>query len=228
MDRGDVFARTAANVRDEIIHGTDTYMKILSKQKRMPLPALKQKLASTAQELVDNATPSIMVKSDDLGGILANGFKTTRQTGTGIGGGDKAYIATRDVLEDAYYGSGKNPVYGFFDSPAVKGRGTLDDYGDVKVVLNDDVRKRATASLGDSLDERIMPAPATAMDEYAIKNHAGLLSEGGDSIKDYIEMQVADLTVADIAEVVFKATPPQAIQAKLLSLGIRWRLQPPN
>lgn len=227
MDRGDVLERTASNYRDETIHSHDAYMKILAKQNRMSVPALQEKLVKAAQELVDGGTPSIMVKSSDLGSILADGFKTTRQTGTGIGSGSthKAYLETRGILEEAYYGPGKNPVYGFFDNPAVKGRGTLADYGDVQVVLRDDVRKRATASLGDSLDDRVMPANATAMDHYAIKNKAQLLTDGADSVVDYIEMQVADLSVADIQQLVFTKTPSPAIQEKLRTLGIDWKVR---
>jgi hypothetical protein len=127
----------------------------------------------------------------------------------------------------------KRPIYGYLSDGvrSIDDDDTLlDTYGDVQVIFKDAIRSRTTATVGDSLDEKVLPSPVNDPQWFSFsggmrQSQHGYDPEGADYL--YKEAQIHNgVSIEDIEEVVFpKGDPPTAaLQAALTKRGIPWRV----
>jgi len=214
----------------------------------------RKKLAKLLKK-VETEPISMRMTGDSLTAVLKEGrVKTIHEEGILNTFTDKApsgvspdfarqkYLRGRRSAELEYMGvpedlaATEKPVYGhigrlddYEDLDGDRGQ-PLDMYGDLDVVLKDDVRGRATFTLGDSLNDRLRPigvenvGSATDLDLYAAdgRNWDGGPTLGG---RDYIETQIhGGVTLDDIAEVRFSVKPADSLIALLNEKGIQWKI----
>ena len=141
-------------------------------------------------------------------GVLEAGrFKTQFETGTSGGAYDPEY---RKAGEARGFGIPEDinvterPVYGYIDVPDGN---NASNYGPVKFVLKPEVKRRATVTVGDSIelinDGEIVGTPALAPGPGSLYHNARRLAKG-EAPRGYIEAQIqGGVTTADVAEVVF-------------------------
>ena len=141
-------------------------------------------------------------------GVLEAGrFKTQFETGTSGGAYDPEY---RKAGEARGFGIPEDinvterPVYGYIDVPDGD---NASSYGPVKFVLKPEVKRRATVTVGDSIDlindGEIVGTPALAPGPGSLYHNARRLAKG-EAPRGYIEAQIqGGVTTADVAEVVF-------------------------
>lgn len=212
----------------------EDYITKTASEMKMSPEELKATVSARAQQLVDGATPSVQVFSDDLDSILSNGFKTAWDTGTGIGGGTKDYLRFRKDLESMSWGDAKPPIYGY----AQTRYNVVNGYGDVTIQLKDEIRDRSSVVFGDSLAQagRLLPADAGSVDIYAINPDffKSLASGSSDDVAQamfgnasvshkYIEMQFhGGVGVGDIDTILFSLPPSPEMRSRLETLGIPW------
>lgn len=144
------------------------------------------------------------------------------------------------------------PIYGYVALDGVRPTGistgeiggvstdALSQYGQIQVVLKEDVRRRTTAMFGDSLNNMHQGRPSpiddpdwqsfTPIGTSAIVN-AGLRDLNRDPLdrefraNTYAEAQVhGGVTLDDVEEVVFPSTPPKATRDLLDAKGVSWRV----
>lgn len=217
------------------------------------LDALKEQVKAQLRREFAGKPIGVRVTTDGLGRILRDGrMKTMFETGRsgGLGGGSRGYREIRERAEDAFFGLGpdsdarERPIYGFVAVEGIQPAGSLNptepneasvrlaNYGDVQVILKDSVRSRTTATVGDSIDEHILPTPVDNPGWESFNPGAHGFREleidwrqRGNWI--YPEAQVhGGVSVDDIEEVVFAAEPDDALKASLRRAGINWRVLP--
>lgn len=155
-------------------------------------------------------------------GRMKNAFETGRSGGDSKG--DAGYRRRRANIEQILFGiptdadPSKRPIYAHLADTV--GPVNMDDgeplqsYGDVQVVLKDTVRPRTTASVGDSIDDKVMPSPVDDPKWYSTNHTFGR----------YDEAQVhGGVSVGDIEEVVFPSPPGEGLRRQLAEAGIPWR-----
>lgn len=104
----------------------------------------------------------VKVPDDAVEGILADGVKNQFQTQTSRG---SLNSPSRAVNELAHHGIMPNapadarPVYGFVSRDGDEHPVSVSQYGEVTLVLRDDVRTRTTVTVGDSLNSHATPIP---------------------------------------------------------------------
>ena len=104
----------------------------------------------------------VKVPDDAVEGILADGVKNQFQTQTSRG---SLNAPSRAVNELAHHGIMPNapadtrPVYGFVSRDGDEHPVSVSQYGEVTLVLRDDVRTRTTVTVGDSLNSHATPIP---------------------------------------------------------------------
>jgi hypothetical protein len=127
----------------------------------------------------------------------------------------------------------KRPIYGYLSDgvKSIEDDDTLlDTYGDVQVIFKDAIRSRTTATVGDSLDQAVLPSPVNDPQWFSFsggmrQSQHGYAPEGAAFL--YKEAQIHDgVSTEDIEEVVFpKDDPPTPeLQAALKRRGIPWRV----
>lgn len=102
----------------------------------------------------------VNVPVDYLDAILADGVKNQFQTGDSLGLYEpdlRAAVehATHNVAPNAP--AEDRPVYGFVSRDGLERPRSLEGYGEVTLVLKDEVRSRSTVTLGDSLNTAATP-----------------------------------------------------------------------
>jgi 8-oxo-dGTP pyrophosphatase MutT (NUDIX family) len=200
---------------------------------------------------------AVRVKPAGLEGILRDGrmkqVTETKQSG-GLGGASASYRAKRHRSEAVLFGipedapGSDRPIYGYVAVDGIhpatsRDSNRLDDYGDIQVILKDSVRPRTTASVGDSMDDAVIPSPIDDPSWESFNGHAHLYGhgkqpEGADPYRmDYAahrsilypEAQVhGGVSLDDIEEVVFPDTPPAALAKKLDDAGVKYRVLRPS
>lgn len=191
---------------------------------------------------------AVRVTPASLKKILAEGrFKTQFETGKSSALLDtkrRADVEARWFGIDPVNGDPKTrPIYGYVDVEGERPTadfGYLNQYGEVKVVLKDNVRDRTTAMWGDSLNQDQFGWPEP-IDSPTWKSYAAIHSSGGatgilDQLDrsttsptwlehNFVEAQIhGGVTSDDIAEVVLGKKPPAALQKALDDAGISWRV----
>lgn len=180
------------------------------------------------------------ITASTLKAVLDEGrFKTQFETGRSAGGFG---TTRRAAAEQMMFGIPKNadpktrPFYGYLAMDGVDAAhedDLLNTYGDIQVVFKDSVRSRTTASVGDTLDQEILPSPVNDPQWYSFNPTA---HDYKAAPKDYarsrsilyVEAQIhGGVGVSDIEEVAFSKPPSKALQQQLERLGISWRLLTP-
>ena len=185
-----------------------------------------EKTQKTVASNLEKAFPVIAIESDDFLKVISDGrFKTQYETRES-NGAYKPYL--RRTRELAYLGvpqdtkASERPVYGFLAVQA-NGRtantsGYNDDkwninntgvgqYGEVRVVLNDNVRERTSYTIPDSLDGYALARPLSERHTYETMSYAGLhhdmtTSHGGFQREGYAEAQIfGGIKLSDIKEI---------------------------
>ena len=173
-----------------------------------------EKTAKTFAENLKTAFPVIAIDGQDFMNVIADGrFKTQFETRES-NGAYKPYL--RRTRELAYMGvtqdtkASERPIYGYLanqiqgTSPNTSGynrdrwninNDAVSQYGEVRVVLNDDVRERTSYTVIDSLDGYALARPLTENHTRATMEMAGLQhdmspSHGGFQREGYGETQV--------------------------------------
>ena len=192
--------------------------------------------------------PVVAIEEDDFLSVIKDGrFKTQYETKES-NGAYKPY--TRRTGEMAYMGvpqntpAGSRPIYGYVATQASGttpntspynqdkwniNNGGVGQYGDVRVVMKDDVIGRTSYTVPDSLDGYALARPlGEAHSERSIAQ-AGLfhdlsLSHGGLQREGYIEAQIrGGVSVKDIKEVFIVGGKPESvmrIQTALSAKGL--------
>lgn len=205
------------------------------------LDEAKARAAEQLREDFAGKKVAVRVTEETLDRIVADGrFKTQFETKRSGGG----YVPTkRAALESMMFGLPANadpatrPIYGYVAiegiGPVRTSQDLLNTYGQVQVVLKDSVRSRTTASVGDSLDRKVLPSPIDdpswesfnpayhwSKYDFDYADHRAVL---------YPEAQVhGGVTVDDVEEVVFSVQPSEATQKALADKGISWRVLSPT
>lgn len=212
------------------------------------LDELHDAVSAKMRELTAKAKVRVRVDEDALGSILEDGrFKTQFETGTSEGALNPEL---RDQIENFYFGyedtpGEDRPIYGY-----VAGQGdewTTQQYGEVIVQLDDDIRDRTSVSFFDSLDayrgtgtifeqgQELMPSPLndpswqSAMPWEPDQLYGSILQfEDLRELPAYAEAQIhGGVAVDDIEQVIFTGAEPSAeIKAALKEAGISWSWDP--
>lgn len=183
---------------------------------------------------------AMRVTPQDLDQVLDDGrFKTSHETARSGGFHNPK---AREDLEQQVFGIDPadpdlegRPVYGYVAVNGIRRQGldsALGQYGSVQVVLKDSVRRRTTASVGDSMARRssARPSPVDAPQHWSYNvggQPAGQYRVDGEKLahSSYVEAQVhGGVTTGDIEEVVFARQPEEGLVAKLAERGIPWRI----
>ena len=195
-----------------------------------------RKTVGVLQKEVDEIPISVMVPQTKMKAILdSGGVKSVYETGKRVGGmNGKAYMEARDgheLLAYEYNSSTpvtQRPISGFFRDPEGR-RKPPDQYGDVEIVLKDQVKDRSTVTAGDSLDTpNVLPSDAARIDERSIYEMTlQTIYEQGTAVGNknltYVEAQIhGGVSLSDISEIRFAKEPTAAIKKQLEKEGIPW------
>lgn len=196
------------------------------------------KTRATMLSNLEKSSPVVAIEQDDFLAVIKDGrFKTQYETKES-NGAYKPYL--RRTNEMAFMGvpqetpAAKRPIYGYL---AVQPTGTtpntsqynmdrwninneaVGQYGDVRVVLKDDVIGRTSYTVPDSLDGYALARPLGEAHTQTSIAQAGLfhdlsLSHGGFQREGYIEAQIRDgVSVKDIKEVYVLRGKPETIMS---------------
>lgn len=200
----------------------------------------QQKMTAALKDLWGGKKIAVRVTPDSLESILrTERFKTVHETYKSGGSNSQK---NRGDLEEQLFGidpktspKEERPVYGYVAVNGIRWQKldpSLGQYGNVQVVLKDDVRKRTTASNGDSMGERglVRPSPVDAPDHFSYSvrgQQPGNYSVDGQRLvsDSYAEAQIhGGVSISDIEEVVFAREPEERITRRLGEKGIPWRI----
>jgi hypothetical protein len=162
-------------------------------------------------------------------------FKSLNEVKTNFGGRyeiAETYRANRKSLENETWGipvSGPQPIYGYMDQKITIHRttgNTLQDpsvtqYGEIQIILKDDVKNRTTITLGDSLNSKRTPVEINQALAGNLSN-AQVSSAVDIGAYDYYEAQIhGGLSINDIKEIRLNGqTVSKAEKQTLLENGI--------
>lgn len=201
---------------------------------------MRAKMAGALRDLWGGKKIAVRVTAEGLENVLRTGrFKTVHETykTQGFNNG-----RVRGEVEEQIFGidpdggeKEKRPVYGYVAVNGIRRPGAdsaLGQYGSVQVVLKDEVRKRTTASNGDSIGKRrtVRPSPVDAPQHWSYNvtgQPAGQYGVDGEVLmnRGYAEAQVhGGVSVDDIEEVVFPRVPEDRVQRRLNDAGVAWRI----
>ena len=190
------------------------------------------------QEFASRAV-AIRVHPSRLDRMLRRGRLTSlHETGRSSGSSDRDIRANYEGTVFGIPGDAPwqdRPIYGYLTNSPEDEVG-LSQYGEVKLILKDEVRARTTAMFGDSLDNTLAsPVPVNDPDWRGWEGTTGGAvdprRESGlkrrRDTKEYIEAQIhGGVAVGDIEEVLFPEEPLQSTIDKLEKAGIRWGVDP--
>lgn len=202
----------------------------------MSMDEFKGMLTRKTRREFQSRLVAIRVHSSRLQRMLKRGRLTTlHETGASSGNSNKDM---RAEYESAVFGIPKDspwqdrPVYGYLTDRSSEDEhdNYLDQYGDVRLILKDEARRRSTAMFGDSLgNELASPTPVDDPDWRSWEGNTfhgpGMGPNRSRASKGYIEAQIhGGVTVGDIQEVTFTHEPPPEITDQLDKLGIEWNV----
>jgi hypothetical protein len=162
-------------------------------------------------------------------------FKSLNEVETNFGGRFKiaeAYRANRKSLENDTWGIPENtqqPIYGYMDQKITIHRTTgntfqepsVTAYGDIQIILKDEIKNRTTITLGDSLNSKRTPVEINEALAGNLSN-AQVSSAVDIGAYDYYEAQIhGGLSITDIKEIRLNGrTVSKAEKQTLLENGI--------
>jgi hypothetical protein len=182
------------------------------------------------------AALSMRMSRDTLKKIIKDKkFKSLNEVKTNFGGRyeiAETYRANRKSLENDTWGIPENapqPIYGYMDQKVTIPRetgNTLQDpsvtaYGDIQIILKDEIKNRTTITLGDSLNSKRTPVEINEALAGNLSN-AQVSSAVDIGAYDYYEAQIhGGLSITDIKEIRLNGlTISQAEKQALLENGI--------
>lgn len=217
---------------------------------------MKADLARRTREAFAGKKIAVRVTPKNLEHVLNSGrFKSQFESGKSKGKKDFDMRASVEkvlfgIMDKPHQNQEKRPIYGYVALDGVRPVGVgsgelggvatdaLSQYGNVQVILKDDVRRRTTALFGDSLNNMSEGLPSSVDDpswRSFTPSRGGLTSEGltgldrsgdmpGFRSDSYAEAQIhGGVSVDDIEEVVLPSASA-ALQKALDDKGIRWRV----
>lgn len=211
----------------------------------------KAEMESRLRKAFTDGPIGIRVNDDILRQMFTDGrYKTQFEVGYSMGGYDPEY---RRNLEEQLFGTPRNedmskrPIYGFVGSGGKLAAGLLEDdalsnYGNVSVILKDKLRRRSTAMVGDSIDEKFWGQPSPLLDpdwrsygmgdKYAAPNLRKFDRDYSSAAwrRDfYLEVQIhGGVSVFDVERIVFPDDPPEDLRDILADFEIPWEVQKPR
>lgn len=209
-------------------------------------PEYKTNLATSKKDLsnlVQNGDITVAVNSQTFEKVVADGrFKNQFETKTSGGWNSvndrqRWEAASQDVPFDVK--NSERPVYGYLTNNTSSESGTgwaeigsinnkgVNQYGDLRVVMKDSVRNRATYTVGDSLSREAFAFSVDAPISDSILDHNGFWTYGapghtsGSPIAGYVETQIrGGLKISDIAKVYAPSMKVEAVQSLLKDNGL--------
>jgi len=213
------------------------------------LPQMRQQTVKTWQEYLDDSQISIQVPDEEvLEQILGDGrFKSQFESGYSLGIYD---TKARASMEKRLFGYAEDaapstrPIYGYAHQGAgAYGPGGVDGYGNVRVILKDEVKERTTVTMTDSLmaGDTVGASPITELHYSSfspwevppdpVQAARYVYRKGADAPGySYIEAQVhGGVRAEDIEQVLFSEIdypdgPLRSVAEKLDELGIPWEV----
>jgi SPP1 gp7 family putative phage head morphogenesis protein len=182
------------------------------------------------------ASLSMRMSRDTLKTIIKDKkFKSLDQVETNFGGRFKiaeTYRQNRKSLENGTWGIPENtqqPIYGYMDQKVTIHRTTgntfqepsVAGYGDIQIILKDEIKNRTTITLGDSLNTKRTPVEINQALTGDLSN-AQVSSAVDIGAYDYYEAQIhGGLSITDIKEIRLNGqTVSKAEKQALLENGI--------
>jgi hypothetical protein len=201
---------------------------------------MQDKMRSALKDLWSGKKIAVRVTPGSLENILRTGrFKTVHETYRSGGSNNPK---NRADLEEQLFGidpktspKQERPVYGYVAVNGIRRQqrdSALGQYGPVQVILKDAVRKRTTASNGDSMTHRktVRPSPVDAPEHwsYSVRGQQpGSYDVDGEKLasQSYAEAQIhGGVSIGDIEEVVFSREPEDRVTRRLDEKGIPRRI----
>jgi SPP1 gp7 family putative phage head morphogenesis protein len=194
-------------------------------------PALKpgafqfdpDEFAKANKELPQIAQSEVKIRAGEtaLQSIIADGrIKTAHEVEKNFGGYspiDSTYRNLRTKLENQTWGIPENavqPIYGYIDTPGFINKPDVKAYGNVSIVLKDKIKNRVTFTVGDSLNDKLVPVQITkaAKNEITNKELSSAVQRQGEwnpQKAAYLEAQIhGGVSVYDIERVEFVGFKP--------------------
>lgn len=217
----------------------DRWLPTIAKEYGLTVEEYKDKLENKMREELDSAEIKIRVSEKALSSILKdteikNTFETNKSSSAykenKLSYGQ--YLDERDSTEKNMFGGDQKPIYGFLEKEQDKAALYTDHYGDVQIILKNNVKGRSTFGDADSLDwgeNRYIPSPIGKPSAYSslyLTNSSDPLAvwnEKGIDGLHYAEAQIfGRVTLSDIDRIHFDKQPTAKTIAKLEEKGIKW------
>jgi hypothetical protein len=185
-----------------------------------------ERTVETMKKSLDKGFPVVAIEADDMLKVIGDGrFKTQHETRES-NGAYKPYLRRQRELALAGVPldtkASERPIYGYV---ATQERGSTPNtsdynqdryninnhdvaqYGNVRVVLKDDVKQRTSYTIPDSLDGYALARPLTEKHTFKTLSQAGVhhdlsISHGGKEREGYVEAQIhRGVKVSDISKI---------------------------
>lgn len=164
---------------------------------------------ATLTKLVEGSDVNMRVPSEVMDKILKDGvFKNQHATGTSRGDLDPSsrLEAERNAFGDHLSKPEELPVYAYVNTYDKGYKPSVSGYGDVRIVFNEDVKRRTTITGQDSLtpfyDSAGAPSPMLKPDIVSLDGDVDAYKTGSPPSWGYIEAQIhGPLTTKDIKHV---------------------------
>lgn len=196
---------------------------------------IASELITIVEDTVDSSPISIAVPRSELRNILTDKrLKSTYETGKRNKEITNVYLENRTLIEKTSFGVPENIdpkdriIYGFVDD-GTKNK-VISKYGDVKIVLKSDTKKRSSFTAADSLNNKnITPfKQGDKLNTGHIPQGSPYFSPSGEKAyksTDYIEAQIhGGVSIDDFDYVIINKHVSKADIAFIEELGIPWRM----
>lgn len=221
-------------------------------------PKLKREFAKKIRADFAGKKIAVRVTPKNLEHILSDGrFKSQFETNKSKGLNNNQGRASAENIwfgidDNIFVNQERRPIYGYVMVDGVRPAGytegtlggtsvdALSQYGQIQVVLKDQVRERTTAVYGDSLNHASfgMPSPVNQPSWTSFTpmiGKAGIAANFSDVDRNsedfrlrsesYVEAQIHDgVSTDDVAEVIFPSKPNAVLQKLLDERGVPWRV----
>jgi|GEM_PF-4829795 len=185
-----------------------------------------ERTVETMKQSLDKGFPVVAIEADDMLKVIGDGrFKTQHETRES-NGAYKPYLRRQRELALAGVPldtkASERPIYGYVatqergSTPNTSdynqdryniNNGDVGQYGNVRVVLKDNVKQRTSYTIPDSLDGYALARPLTEKHTFKTLSQAGVhhdlsLSHGGKEREGYVEAQIyRGVKVSDIKKI---------------------------
>lgn len=214
----------------------DKQIKVLADEYGITEEEYKNKLESKMKKELEGSEIKIRMSEKALNAVLKDEeIKNTFQTNKSSSAYRAnrltyaQYLETRDEIEKELWGNSPKAVYGFFEKKQGK-NWQVEHYGDVSIVLKNEVKGRSTFTDADSLDfgrNRFIPSEVSKPSAYSslyLTNSSDPLKiwkEGVDKVSPEVQI-FGGVKLQDIARVHFEKPPSQKTIISLEQKGITW------